>query len=279
MKVGLKMAITDDFKYCERIIKKNSKSFYYAFNELPPKKARAVFAIYTFCRFADDSIDVYQSSDKLAQLKSELEAFDQGAPPNTPLWRALRVVFDEFEMDIKPFYEMIIGQEQDIVFENITTLDALAKYSYYVASTVGLMLLPIVATLHHKKLTQIACDIGYAMQLTNILRDVGEDYRIGRVYLPSQLLLMENCDLSLQSVTPQFIAVWEQLATIAQDHYDLAIASYDLFDADSIFPLKLSVSFYRELLEVVRANGYDCFTKRAMVSQSSKLKLMLAAKK
>ena len=126
----------------------------------------------------------------LENLKMELDLFNRGAEPNVPLWRALRTVFDRVFHDIEPFYDQFTGQMMDIHFSTPKTMQDLEKYSYYVAGSVGRMLLPIIASNSHRDLSIAAVDLGIAMQLTNILRDVGEDYyEKQRIYLPQEEML------------------------------------------------------------------------------------------
>ncbi|MGL5042141.1 MAG: phytoene/squalene synthase family protein [Culicoidibacterales bacterium] len=275
------MSILDDFQYCKNIIKANSASFYKAFSQLPEHKARAIFVVYAFCRMADDAIDVHKNVALLEQIKEHLDHFSQGSYIDLPLWRALRVVFTEFEMDITPFYQLLEGQVLDISFTQPRTIEQLASYSYFVAGTVGLMILPIIATVNQQKLQQAAVDLGYAMQLTNILRDVGEDLNLGRIYLPQELMTKFDVQLAeLKScvVTPKFIKLWEHLAQIADAHYQNFAKNYHLFDADSLFSVKLSSLFYHEILTVIRNHNYDCLSMRHYVSTPKKMLLILEAK-
>lgn len=181
MLIDRSSTIASDYAYCEKIIKRHSKSFYYAFSNLPKDKARAVYAIYAFCRTADDSVDENKTSGlqliALDRLTDELSHFAKGQEVDHPLWRALRDVFNRFDMDIQPFYEQLTGQRMDIHFISPSNLSTLETYSKYVAGSVGKMLLPIIASNAKTDLNRVAEDLGIAMQLTNILRDVGEDYR------------------------------------------------------------------------------------------------------
>ena len=106
----------EDFAYCEKIIKKHSKSFYAAFSTLPKEEAMSVYAIYAFCRKADDIVDEEACAKGLGKLRDQLRRFENGEEIPHPLWRALRVVFDSYEIDIAPFYDMITGQEMDLSF-------------------------------------------------------------------------------------------------------------------------------------------------------------------
>ena len=271
----LQHQLEEDFKYCEAIIKKHSKSFYYAFSGLPTEKSRAVYAIYAFCRIADDSVDENSTSASrraaLTQLKDELDLFKQGKELSHPLWRALRHVFNRFEMDIEPFYDQLAGQEMDIHFSSPETLVDLENYSYYVAGSVGLMLLPIIASENHHYLKDVAIKLGVAMQITNILRDIGEDYdEKGRIYLPEVERFRFGYDekkLSAGIIDQSFINLWEYLATRAEKLYDSFTDSLSKFDEDSEMAVAISANVYRSILDVVRENHYDCLTKRNYVDQ------------
>ena len=279
--------LKEDYDVCEEIIRKHSKSFYFAFSNLPKDKARAIYGIYAFCRTADDSIDEAGSKEEQAaaldQLKNELEQFERGEIIEKPVWRVLKDVFSRYDMSIKPFYDQLKGQEMDHHFTAPSTLEELENYSYHVAGSVGLMLLPILATRTKKDLTRAAIDLGVAMQLTNILRDVGEDYHeIKRIYLPGNFLEKENYqkeDFEKNVVSPAFIRIWETIAKRAEFLYAEFQQSVPDFDRDSQFSVLLSANVYGGILNAVRKNNYDCFTKRSKVSLINRQKLYQLTKK
>lgn len=263
------MSLIADYSYCENIIKANSKSFYAAFSILPKAKRNSVYAIYAFCRYADDSIDVLHSLDKLLELESLLNQFKENNTPDTPIFRALEDTFQTFDIDIEPFYHMIEGQKLDFNFTQPTSIEALQKYSYHVAGTVGLMLLPIIATKNKDQLRDAALALGEAMQFTNILRDIGEDYRENRIYIPSDLLSKYPRALDAiktNKVNDDFIRVWEILASIAEENYNKFFEKLHLFDDDSKKAVVNSAIFYGEILNVVRKNNYNCLSQRQYVS-------------
>lgn len=274
MEANRQETIKQDYQYCEEIIKHHSKSFYYAFSRLPKAKAQAIFAIYAFCRRADDSVDLVDTKEEqllaVANLEKELSLFEQGHPIDHPIWRALTDVFERYDMSVEPFYDQLTGQKMDIDFAEPKDLSELETYSYYVAGSVGLMLLPVLASKSHQDLTQLAINLGIAMQLTNILRDVGEDFqKINRIYLPASELAAENYtkkELEQKIINANFIRIWEKIAQRAEYLYDDVQESFRYFDEDSRLPVKLSSSIYRGLLNAVRKNNYDCFTKRNYVS-------------
>ncbi|MBP3965090.1 phytoene/squalene synthase family protein [Paenibacillus lignilyticus] len=270
-----------DFAYCETIIKKHSKSFYYAFSQLPPEKANAVYAIYAFCRTADECADSNQPQteklESLKRLKEELDLFRNRAEIDHPLWRSLRSVFTAYEMDIQPFYDQLTGQWMDLNFSVPKTMHELERYSYYVAGSVGLMLLPVLASKATADLRPYAIHLGIAMQITNILRDIGEDlHSKQRIYLPEEEMerfRYTQADLRDGLITESFIRLWESLAKLAESLYDDFNTSINLFDADSRLPLSLSVGVYRSILDAVRCSNYDCFSKRNYVSKEKMTKI------
>lgn len=271
----LQQQLKADFLYCENIMKKHSKSFYYAFSGLPAEKRDAVYAIYAFCRIADDSVDentaIAVKSTALNQLRNELDLFSRHKERNHPLWRALRHVFNTFDMDLQPFYDQLAGQEMDIHFSSPKTLQELEEYSYYVAGSVGLMLLPIIASENQQDLREAAVDLGVAMQLTNILRDIGEDfYEKNRIYLPELERFRFGYGeekLAEGLIDGSFIALWEHLAVRAETLYDAFAGHISSFDDDSRAPVAMSANVYRSILDVVRENKYDCISKRNFVGQ------------
>ena len=270
----LQHQLKEDFLYCETIIKKHSKSFYYAFSGLPAEKRHAVYALYAFCRRADDCVDENPAAETqsaaLNRLRAELDLFSRGEEPDHPLWRALRHVFRTFHMELQPFYDQLTGQEMDIHFSSPKTLLELEEYSYYVAGSVGVMLLPIIATDNQRDLRNAAADLGVAMQITNILRDIGEDfYQKNRIYLPE----LERSrfgygkeKLVKRIIDDPFIKLWEHMAARAEFLYDNFNSHLPQFDEDSRLAVGMAAGLYREILHAVRENGYDCLSKRNFVA-------------
>lgn len=278
-----------DYAYCEKVIKASSKSFYTAFSKLPKDKAKAVYAIYAFCRQADDTVDANEplalKKENLAILEAELKEFEKGKTPNHPMWRALRDVFNRYAMTTSPFFDQLEGQKRDLDFQEITDLAALKDYSYYVAGSVGLMLLPILATKSGitESLKESAVSLGVAMQITNILRDVGEDYRENkRVYLPTELLDRHQVDLA-QNVEKgpdnNFIALWEELAEESSRGYVEFEDSISHYDSDCRFPVLVSSKLYSGIMDSVRKNNHDCLSKRNYVPEARMMELILETRK
>ena len=274
----------DDFAWCEEVIRRNSHSFYRAFSLLPARKRAGVYALYAFCRSADDCVDRDASEAGLAALQGALDRFLAGSVPDEPLWRALAVVFENFDMDAQPFYDLLEGQRRDLRFRQPSTLDDLEEYAYYVAGSVGLMLLPLlhVHAPLPQRLREDAVALGVAMQLTNILRDVGEDWCCRRVYLPAGVL--EEAGYSLRElaehrVNAPFRAAWEALARRSEELYLPLQRDVCLLDEDSRLPTLSSLYLYRGILDEVRAAGYCCFEHRASVPKERAVRLVSQARK
>ncbi|VDG30864.1 phytoene synthase [Lactobacillus plantarum JDM1] [Lactiplantibacillus mudanjiangensis] len=255
------------FEICAAITKRASQSFYTAFSHLPRHRAWSIYAVYAFCRTADDLIDVHHDLAGLEQLQQELVAFTTGEVPAKPMWEALAVVFATYDMDHTAFFDMLQGQRQDATFTQPTTSAALTDYRYYVAGSVGLMILPILSS-QHRQIRQSAIALGSAMQLTNILRDVGEDYQQGRIYLPkSQLIAHGVTNADFETVTPSdhFIALWEATAKVAEQDYQQGLTMLPLID-DAARPALMAATYlYREILTVAREQGYAVLTQRTVV--------------
>ncbi|MFC3419390.1 phytoene/squalene synthase family protein [Salinicoccus hispanicus] len=274
-------SLENDYKICESIIKEHSKSFYYAFSSLPELDAKAVYAIYAFCRMADDAIDHAEGTgerlENLRKLEADLDDFVEGVPPDTPMWRALQDTCERYAIDKSMLYAQIRGQEMDVNFEQPKDMKALIDYSNHVAGSVGRLLLPILCDDPGTERKINAEKLGVAMQLTNILRDVGEDMRQhGRVYIPSSVLKEHGCamnQIEQGKIDQVFINVWEDLAAQAETLYDDFRSEIIHYKEEARLPLLMSLSVYREILDEVRKNRYDCFTKRNIVSMARKMKI------
>lgn len=269
----------EDFAYCEQVIRKHSRSFYAAFSTLPKEKAMSVYAIYAFCRKADDVVDEKSDLEALRHLRKELELFEKGEEINHPVWRALRVVFEHYPMDISPFYDMLTGQEADLNFRQPETQEDLEEYCYYVAGTVGLMLLPLL-TDRPEDFQEEAVALGTAMQITNVLRDVGEDLENNRIYLPKDVMAARGYThdmLEQKALNANFIEVWEFEAQIAENYYDKSLSLVYNMNKEAKKPLLLALLFYKEILNVIRSNDYQCFEQRNVVDKRKKVKLLQEA--
>ncbi|MFD1861609.1 phytoene/squalene synthase family protein [Planococcus chinensis] len=269
------MDVREAYNRCEEIIAANSKSFYKAFSLLPKEKRKAVWAVYAFCRTVDDIVDEGKNPDvELARFKGTFQQFLSGSfDAENPMWVALHDVFKNFQMDEEAFNCLIAGQEMDLVDSRYETLEDLLVYCYHVASSVGLMLLPVLAPGKEAVLKEGAVSLGYAMQITNILRDVGQDLRIGRIYLPEETMRkhgLTEAHLLRNEVNQPFVAVWEELAAEAERYYRHSFETIQEYPLQSRMAVKGAGLVYREILFAIREKEYNVFREKHYVSEKSK---------
>lgn len=267
------------YLHCESIIKEHSKTFYKAFMLLPKEKKQAVWAVYAFCRQVDDIVDEGRDpKEELFGFKQSFAVFLKGQlPSQDPMWLALQDVFQKYEMDVQAFHDMITGQEMDLYKKLYYTEEEVLHYSYHVASTVGLMLLPILAPNNKDVLRQDAIALGQAMQITNILRDIGEDLERDRIYIPIEKLEQAGYsieDLKMHIVNNKFISVWEDMANKAEKLYEQAMSSIDLYPLHSRTPVKGAAYLYRAILGSIRKKGYSVFKTKHYVSNEEKREII-----
>lgn len=274
------------YEHVEKIIKTSSKSFYKAFSYLPKEKAKAVYAIYGFCRVADDAVDEEDNPEKLLDLEKELRGLFEGRDSKDFLFIALQDSLNKFPSEIKPYIDLLHGLKKDYETLKIKTEKEFDDYCYSVASTVGLMLLPVIAQEKLKtdkeKLYEVAIALGKAMQITNILRDVKEDLERNRIYLPEEALKKYNVlekTMRTGTLTPEYKALIIDFMDRAHQKYQVFYDHAHLFDLEALKPTYLSAKFYQGILYEIEKRGYDNLTKRVYVSKFKKWKLMRQAHK
>lgn len=277
--------LTKAYEYCEQLTKQHATSFYQAFQLLAAEKQQAIWAIYAFCRTIDDVVDVIDAGVSPQEVAERVDAFVvafermlRGDPEDHPLWQALADAFARYRLQRKPFDDLIAGQRQDIVFVAPQTIAQLDAYCYAVAGTVGLMMLPVLAPDYTEDMQSPTVRIGKAMQMTNIVRDVVEDARRGRVYIPEELLQRHRCtmingvpEVGSESGWQGVFATWVALAT---EHYEAGWEVVRMYPQDSQVAVRLAVKFYWEILnECVRRQG-DVFTQRIFVTPEQKQRIV-----
>ncbi|WP_064092221.1 phytoene/squalene synthase family protein [Rossellomorea aquimaris] len=271
--------ISEAYDHCENLIKHHSKTFYKAFSLLPKDQKKAVWAVYAFCRKVDDLVDEgLRPIEDLQEFESQFESFLDGEfDHNQPMWVALSDVFYHYDMDTQAFKDMIKGQRMDIDEKIYRTVQDLLEYSYHVASTVGLMLLPILAPGKERELREDGIHLGYAMQITNILRDIGEDLERGRLYIPQDLLVKYEytiTDLQSHKNNQAFRQIWEELAQIAESFYEKSFRTMNLYPLYSRTPVKGAALLYRAILKEIRKNQYNVFSQKNYVPRDKKEKII-----
>jgi phytoene synthase len=264
------------YHYCANVTKINSRTFFMAARLLPDEKRRAAHALYAFCRSTDDLIDKAElNSDRRALLEDwrrRLTAADPTAYDPVPLaWADAQAHFG-----IPHGYaaQLFDGIARDLTQTRYETFDELTEYCYGVASTVGLMVMHIV-NFRDEAALPYAVKLGIALQLTNILRDVGEDYRAGRIYLPLEELAafgLRSGDVAAGRVDDRWRSFMRFQIERTRDLYDEAAPGIALLDADGRFAIAAAASLYRAILDDIEAHDYDVFHRRAHVSGVGKLR-------
>jgi phytoene synthase len=246
-------------------------SFYYSFLVLPPRKRNAVLAVWDFCRAVDDAVDEEEREERaaeaLAMWRAELASCYNGSRPATAQARALQPYVREFNLPQKPFDDLIDGVEMDLRHVRYATFEALADYCRRVASAVGLICVEIFGY-RNADTREYAVNLGMALQLTNIIRDVATDLTRGRVYLPGEDLRrfgVDEVQLRAGAVTPAVRALLAHECARAREYYRRASATLPPEDARSLVAAEIMGGIYFEILQRIERAGYDVFSRRVRV--------------
>jgi phytoene synthase len=244
-------------------------SFAYSFLVLPHDKRQAITAVWDFCRAVDDVVDEPAGGDPAAALgewRAELNRCFTGEPL-TAQGRALQPWIRHFSLPRRPFAELIDGVEMDLTRTRYATFEELYEYARRVAATVGLICLEIFGYTQSQS-REYAVNLGIALQLTNIARDVTADLQRGRIYLPRADLDASGCteaDLQAGAMTPQVRALMEVECRRAREYFVRARASLTPQDAPRLVAAEIMAAIYEEILTRIERAGFDVFTTRHRV--------------
>jgi len=262
--------------YCQQKTAHSGSSFYYSFLFLPEARRRAITALYAFCREVDDVVDECSDADvartKLAWWRTEITSAYRGQPRH-PVTRALSEVAGRYKLQEQHLQEIIDGMEMDLQYNRYPDFETLKVYCYRVASVVGLLSAEIFGYQDPRTL-QYAADLGMAFQLTNIIRDVGEDARRGRIYLPLDELQQHGVsvdDILQARETDNFRRLMDVQIQRALDYYERAFAQLPAADRKSQRAGIIMAAIYRTLLEEIRADGCHVLTQRTSLTPIRKL--------
>ena len=259
--------------HCRDVTATHSRSFYLASALLPPDKRQAVRALYAFCRTTDDLVD-QPGGDPQAALAAWQRRVLSPHPPADD-WVAVAWADTRTRYEIPPGYsvQLLNGVARDLAQQRYQTFDDLTTYAYGVASTVGLMSMHIVG-FAHPEAVPYAIKLGVALQLTNILRDVGEDWQTGRVYLPQDELAafgLSESDLARGQVDERWRSFMKFQIARNRQLYTEARPGIALLDRDGRLAIAAAADFYQAILADIEAHNYDVFQHRAHVSGWGKL--------
>ena len=270
------------YKECGRITKKEAANFYYAFLTLPKHRRRAIYAVYAFCRYCDDAVDDQSSIDSklesLNLLREKLGLSYAGLAVD-PIFLCLGDVVKQFEIPQEYFEDVLLGVESDLVKNRYQNFEELKQYCYKVASVVGLICIQIFGYRDDNAKTY-AIDLGIAMQLTNILRDIQEDLLMDRIYLPQEETDQFNYseeDLRNGLLNNQFRNLMMFQTGRARKYFEsgFLLPSY-LPIRSRACPIALG-GMYRTVLERIETSNFDVFHNRITLTTAEKIRIMCIA--
>ena len=274
-------AMREAYEYCRDVTRRSSSNFYYAFRLLTADRRDALYAVYAFCRFVDDIADDDSKRDPaglLSRWRGEVARVYDGTPEH-PISRALADAARRLPLAREHFTDLIRGVEMDLTRRRYETFDELYEYCYLVASTVGLLCIEIFGY-QNPSARDYAVDLGIAFQLTNILRDVLEDARRGRIYLPLEDLRRFDCteaDLLSGRYSPRVGALMAFECGRARAYYLRARGALAPEDRASLAPAEAMRLIYAHLLDRIEARHFNVFGPKVTLPRYQKLTLALAA--
>jgi phytoene synthase len=263
-------------QYCEQKAAASGSSFYYGFRFLDARRHQAITALYAFCREVDDAVD--ECTDRgvaamaLAWWRNEVNSLYAGRPTH-PVTQALATALPRFNLPAEQLQEIIDGMAMDLRQSRYADFKALHLYCYRVASVVGLLAAEIFGYTD-RRTQKYAHDLGLAFQLTNIIRDVGEDARRDRIYLPQDELArfgVREADILARRPTPEFTALMEFQVRRALDTYDRALGELPAVDRKAQRPGLVMAAIYRTLLDEIVSDGCRMLTHRISLPPARQL--------
>ena len=268
------------YKHCEEITKLNAKNFYFAFKLLPKAKRLAIYATYAFCRICDDIADCSDNKEsklyKLQELENSLQNIESEKNHN-PIFTALHDAISTFKIPKDYYLELISGVKSDITKNRFNNFDELSKYCYQVASVIGLICIEIFGY-KDSKAKKYAIKLGYAMQITNILRDLKEDSKMDRIYIPLDEIKKFNYsefELMKFAKNKNFNLLMGFQADRAQKYYIESKNLFPLVNKDSQACTELMHETYNRILNLIIESNFNVFDKRIKISKFEKIIIFL----
>lgn len=263
-------------EYCRQRAAASGSSFYYAFLFLPAARQRAIIALYAFCREVDDVVDECTDPQlartKLAWWRTEIANLEAGKPQH-PVTQALEPHMQPFRITAQRLCQIVEGVEMDLAQTRYLDFAGLQRYCYLVAGVVGLLAAGIFGYRNERTL-EYAQTLGTAFQLTNIIRDVGEDARRNRIYLPMEDLRtfqVSAADILASRSSEQFLRLMQFQARRAESLYAKALAALPAEDRRSQRPGLIMAAIYRKLLEEIERDGFQVLKQRTSLTPLRKL--------
>lgn len=275
-------SLTTSYDYCEALARRTARNFYFSFLGLPRERFRAMCALYAFMRLSDDlgDDDTLPVAERVTQLEdwcTALSAAVDGETAGHQVFPALNDVVNRYRIPSEYLFGVIDGVKRDLHPTGFDTFEDLSDYCYHVAGVVGLCCIHVWG-FHDERAAESAVDCGMAFQLTNILRDLAEDARLGRVYLPREDLDRFGYspeDISQHCRDARFRELMEFEVARAKGYYDRAERLFDYLDPVGRPILRAMLRIYGGLLREIERRNYDVFT--TAVSVPTWRKVLIAA--
>jgi phytoene synthase len=282
------VTLEESYARCRELNKRYGTTYYWSTKVLPRVKQHHVWALYAFCRYADDIVDdmgpapVEQRAQALADFGDRFFADVARGASDDPVLKAVVHTVKAFDIDLDCFRRFLRSMTMDLTVATYETWDDLRGYMDGSAAVIGEMMLPILEPLRPEA-KQHARDLGDAFQLTNFLRDIDEDLDRGRQYVPQADLRRFGVDLADRRATPQFVQLMQFEIARCRELYASADLGLDMLPPQSARCIGAARVLYGRILEKIEAQGYDVFAKRARVSTAEKAamvaKLMLPTRR
>ncbi len=270
--------MSNPIEYCLNEVKKSKSNFYYGFSFLPSAQRNAIMVIYAFCRVIDDIVDNCNdkliAQQRLQWWKKELQrAFSDN--PISPIGLALKQTAQEFSLSKNMFEEIILGLEMDLQYHSYKTFNDLQVYCYRVAGIVGMLVAKILGY-EDPHTEEYARKLGIAFQLINIIRDVGEDAKRGRIYLPKDELAKYSISITeILARRPKsqenFIALMKYQATRAKKYYHEAMQILPAIDRTKQLSGLIMAQIYFSLLNKIEVSNFNVLHNHCKISSLNKL--------
>jgi len=262
----------------KEIVKSSKSNFFYSFSLLSKEKNDAINTVYAFCRNTDDIVDNENENyekkySRITEWKIELEKSLRNGDSKYSLLNKLNTVIKKFNIPVEPFFDLIKGMELDLKKNRYSNFNELSDYCFKVASTVGLMCIEIFGY-NNQKTKDFAINLGIALQLTNIIRDIKTDADIGRIYIPLEDLRRFNYsenDLFKNKYNEEFINLMKYECERARFFYNEADKSLSKEDKGLMFAARIMEHIYFRVLKKIEKNNYNVFKKKVRVSNFKKI--------
>ncbi len=274
--------LADAYEACRLMTRHHAHAFYFSIRFLPPEKRRAIWAIYAICRYSDDLVDRAPATVGPADLLARIDWWEgrlRTMETSLPIIRAFADARARFAIPTQPLWDLLDGMRMDLTCARYATWEELERYCYCVASTIGLLCTPVLGYDGAAETLDYAANLGIAMQLTNILRDVGADAAMGRIYLPLDELAAFGYDeekIAAGVVDDAFRRLMAFQIARARGLYRESTPGIARLHRTGQLPVQTAATLYGGILDRIEAIDYHVYTHRAALTTWDKVALLPA---